>query len=100
MEIKKLDTNFVDEIPKDGKRTYKITNDEDGQVIEKEVRIERSNKNEQEGSLFGAKQVNRTHQTVNELIDEVGTKQNKILTGNSAPSSSIGTEGSIYIQYE
>lgn len=61
MEFK---TDYKDEIPEGGTPTYNLV-DQDGKIVVENVKIERSNSNEQEGDLFGALQVNQIGEALN-----------------------------------
>lgn len=57
-------TDYKDEIPLGGYPTYNIVGP-DGTVIQNNVKIVRSNGNEQDGDAFGAKEVNDIHKELN-----------------------------------
>lgn len=61
-------TNYKNEIPNDGVRLYDIV-DKNGNKIESNVKLVRSNGNKQEGDEFGATEVNAIHSRLNELAD-------------------------------
>ena len=53
----KFKTDYKDEIPEGGTALYNLV-DQEGGVVQENIKIERSNENEQEGDLFGALQLN------------------------------------------
>lgn len=57
-------TDYKDEIPEGGTALYNLV-DQEGGVVQENIKIERSNENEQEGDLFGALQLNEICEALN-----------------------------------
>ena len=57
-------TDYKDEIPQNGTALYNLV-DQEGGVVQENIKIERSNENEQEGDLFGALQLNEICEALN-----------------------------------
>ena len=74
-------TDYKDEIPSGGYPTYNIVG-LDGTVIQSDVKIVRSNGNEQDGDAFGAKEVNDIHNELNEN-ESISIIVNKLLSISS-----------------
>lgn len=88
-------TDYKDEIPSGGYPTYNIVGS-DGTVIQSDVKIVRSNGNEQDGDVFGAKEVNDIFDILNAIMAggfyigqgegyiEIGTYQEWLEAGKPA----------------
>lgn len=61
-------TNYMDEIPDDGVRLYDIT-DKNGNKIESNVKLVRSNGNKQEGDVFSSEELNAINKFLNGLLN-------------------------------
>ena len=77
----KFKTNYKDEIPKDGIALYNLIN-ENGTIVQKNVKIVRSNGNEQEGDLFGAVQLNQICEALNIALFPISEGEGYIEVGN------------------
>lgn len=87
-------TDFKDEIPSGGQALYDIVA-EDGTTIQTNVKIIRSNANEQDGDVFGAKEVNDIHTVLNkeEKISPLVTQLLNMAMFTSDPTSTINELG-------
>ena len=57
-------TDCNDEIPEGGTTLYNLVNTQ-GTIVQQNIKIVRSNKNQQEGDVFGAYQLNQIHAALN-----------------------------------
>ena len=79
MVISKLPTNFIDAETEES--LIKLTDTDDGQTL-----VEDASEYTQFGSYFGANEINKQHQTVNDLIDNQNFNQgliDKIMDGTT-----------------
>lgn len=69
-DMKRFKTDYKDEVPKDGKRLYNAVDDKTNAIINKDIRLVRSNTNIQEGDTFGAMELNDIGKHLNGVSNE------------------------------
>lgn len=74
-------TDYKDEIPEGGTALYNLV-DQEGGVVQENIKIERSNENEQEGDLFGAAQLNQICEALNIALFPISEGEGYIEVGD------------------
>lgn len=77
----KFKTDYKDEIPEGGTALYNLV-DQEGGVVQENIKIERSNENEQEGDLFGALQLNEICEALNNARFMIAKGEGYVTYGN------------------